>query len=138
MERLAAASLQHPDASLSLADLAEEIAISRPALEQVVHFLRLSGLLEAPRARSTEVRLARPASEISLLSVVRAIDAAGLWGRCILGLQECSDADPCPAHPAWKKARAMLEQHLESQSLADLTRAVGRRRRAGDRSELRF
>ena len=137
MERLAAASLRRRGASKSLAVLAEEIGMSRPALEQVVHFLRLSGLLEAPRDRSAEVRLARPASEISLLSVVRAIDAAGLWGRCILGLHECSDAAPCPAHPAWKKARAMLEQHLESQSLADLTLAVNRRRRAGDRSELK-
>jgi DNA-binding IscR family transcriptional regulator len=114
MERLAAASLRRPGSSRSLAVLAGEIGMSGPELEQVVHFLRLAGLLEAPRNRSTAVRLARPASEISLLAVVRAIDAAGLWGRCILGLAECSDADPCPAHPAWKKARAMLEQHLDS------------------------
>lgn len=138
MERLAAASRRRRGASKTLAVLAEEIGMSRPALDQVVHFLRLAGLLEAPRDPSMAVRLARPASEISLLAVVRAIDAAGLWGRCILGLQECSDAAPCPAHPAWKTARAMLEQHLDSQSLADLTRAVHRRRSAGDRGALKF
>ena len=138
MERMAAASLRRPGSSRSLSVLGGEIGMSGPALEQVVHFLRLAGLLEAPRGQSTAVRLARPASEISLLAVVRAIDAAGLWGRCILGLQECSDAAPCPAHPAWKKARAMLEQHLDSQSLVDLTRVVARRRRAGNRSGLRF
>jgi len=138
MERLAAASRRRRGASKTLAVLAEEIGMSRPALDQVVHFLRLAGLLEAPRDPSAAVRLARPAQEISLLAVVRAIDAAGLWGRCILGLQECSDAAPCPAHPAWKTARAMLEQHLDSQSLADLTRAVHRRRRAGDRSDVKF
>jgi Rrf2 family protein len=138
MERLAAASLRRPGSSRSLSVLAGETGMSVPALDQVVHFLRLAGLLEAPRAQSTAVRLARPASRISLLAVVRAIDAAGLWGRCILGLQECSDAAPCPAHPAWKKARAMLERHLDGQSLIDLTRVVARRRRVKDRSELRF
>lgn len=138
MERLAAASCRRPGSSRSLSVLAGETGMSVPALEQVVHFLRLAHLLEAPRDRSKAVRLARPASQISLLAVVRAIDGAGLWGRCILGLQECSDAAPCPAHPVWKKARAMLEQHLDSQSLVDLTRAVARRRRAGNRSEPQF
>jgi Rrf2 family iron-sulfur cluster assembly transcriptional regulator len=138
MERLAAASIRRPGSSRSLSVLAGETGMSGPALEQVVHFLRLARLLEASRDQSTAVRLTRPASQISLLAVVRAIDGAGLWGRCILGLQECSDAAPCPAHPVWKKARAMLEQHLDSQSLVDLTRAVARRRRAGNRSEPRF
>jgi DNA-binding IscR family transcriptional regulator len=37
---------------------------------------------------------------------------------------------PCPAHAAWKEARALLEQHLDSQSLADLNKAVTRRDRS--------
>jgi Rrf2 family protein len=138
MERLAAISIRRPGSSRSLSVLAGEIGMSGPALEQVVHFLRLARLLEAPRDQTAAVRLARPASEISLLAVVRAIDGAGLWGRCILGLEACSDTAPCPAHPVWKKARAMLEEHLDSQSLVDLTRVVARRRRAGNRSEPRF
>ena len=71
--------------------------------------------------------MTRPASRVSLLEVVRAIDGTGLWARCILGLEECSDAMPCPAHTAWKQARSLLEDHLGSQSLVDLTRAVERR-----------
>jgi Rrf2 family protein len=137
MERLAAASLRRQGSSRTLGDLASEIGVSGPALEQVVHFLRLAGLVEPARDPSA-VRLARPASRISLLAIVRAIDAAGLWGRCILGLQECSDDAPCPAHTVWQEARAMLERHLDSQSLVDLTRAVDSRRRAGDRSEPLF
>jgi Rrf2 family protein len=138
MERLAAASIRRPGSSRSLSVLAGETEMSGPALEQVVHFLALARLLEAPRDRPTAVRLARPASRISLLAVVRAIDGAGLWGRCILGLEECSDAAPCPAHPVWKKARAMLEEHLDNQSLVDLTRVVALRHRGGSRSKPRF
>ena len=129
MERLAAADLRRPRSVRTEAALVDETGLSLPELEQVVHFLRLAGLVEITRGRTAGVRLARPASRISLLQVVRAIDGAGLWGRCILGLEECSEAVPCPAHPVWKQARSMLEEHLDSQSLMDLTRTLTRRHR---------
>jgi Rrf2 family iron-sulfur cluster assembly transcriptional regulator len=128
MERLCSASVRH-SGSRKLDDLSAETGLSIPDLEQVLHFLRLAGLVEATRTTGG-VRLARPASRISLLQIVRAIDGAGLWRRCILGLEECSDQMPCPAHDVWKETRFHLERHLESQSLLDLARALTRRQRA--------
>jgi Rrf2 family iron-sulfur cluster assembly transcriptional regulator len=129
LERLAETAIQSPGALRKLDALGAEIGLSTPEVEQVAHFLRLAGLVEVPGLPSEGVRLARSASRISLLEVVRATDGSGLWGRCILGLAECSDEMPCPAHAAWKEAHALLEQHLDSQSLADLNRAVARRGR---------
>ncbi len=129
MERLAATAARRPGSIRKTAALAEETGLPAPDLEQVLGILQLSGLLEAPPG-SGGVRLSRPPSQISLLQVVRAIDGTGLWGRCILGLEECSDTMPCPAHVVWKQTRELLEQHLDRQSLVDLTLAVTRRRRA--------
>jgi len=129
MERLAAASVQRPGSVRNRDALSVEAGLPAPALDQVLHFLSLAGLLETPRGSSRGLRLSRPASEISLLEVVRAVDGAGLWGRCILGLEECSDEMPCPAHAVWKETRAVLERHLDGQSLVDLTQAMARRRR---------
>src|SRR5262249_26090128 len=75
------------------------------------------------------VALARPAEEISMLDVVHAIDGGGLWSHCLLGLAQCSDETPCPAHAVWKKARGMLEYHLRSNSIADLSRVILDKRR---------
>lgn len=127
MERLAAAEIARPGALSSLAALAAATATPQPALSQIVHRLRRAGLLAARRGPSGGVRLARPAAEISVLEVVRVVDGADLEGRCILGFPACGDATPCPAHPVWKRVRAMLEQRLESRSLADLTRSVARK-----------
>ena len=134
MERLAAAAARRPGSIRRTSALVVETGLPAPALDQVLHFLRLAGLLEAPRG-TEGVRLARPASRITLLQVVRAIDGTGLWGRCILGLEECSDAMPCPAHVVWKETRALLEAHLDRQTLVDLTRAVARRAEAREQSE---
>ncbi len=130
MERLAATGIRRSGAPRRLDALGAEIGLSTPEIEQVVHFLRLAGVVEAPGPASEGVRLARGPSSITLLEVVRATDGTGLWGRCILGLAECSDQLPCPAHDAWREARALLERHLDSQSLLDLTRVVSRRRRS--------
>jgi Rrf2 family protein len=138
MERLAAAALRRPGSVRKLDALAAETGTTVPALEQVAHLLRLAGLLEAPQGPSEGVRLSRAASQISVLEIVRAIDGAGLWGRCILGLAQCSDDAPCPAHSVWKKTREVLEQHLACQSLADLTQAVAQRRRLRRSSSVRW
>ena len=130
MERLAAADLGRPGSLRSLSALAAETGTPPAALAQIVHRLRRAGLLAARRGPSGGVRLARPAAEISVLEIVCVVDGAQLEGRCILGFPACGDATPCPAHPVWKRARALLEARLESRSLADLVRAVARKNAA--------
>ena len=128
MERLAAASLRRSSAGRTVQGVAEETGLALPTLTQLVSFLRSAGLV-SQRGRTGVLRLGRKASDISVLDVIRAIDGSGLWKRCLLGLAECSDAAPCPVHFAWKAARGELERHLASQSIADLARAIARRRR---------
>ena len=129
MERLAAASLRRPSSGRSLQGIAEETGLALPTLTQLVSFLRLAGLV-SQRGRSGNLRLTRDASGISVLDVIRAIDGTRLWRRCLLGLAECSDIAPCPVHVAWKVARTQLERHLGNESVANLARAVSRRRRS--------
>lgn len=128
IDRLAASSVRRPSAVRSLPVLAAETGLALPTLTQLVSFLRLAGIVRQ-RGRGGGLALTHPASEISLLDVIHAIDGHTLWRRCLLGLPECTDAAPCPVHPAWKAARAALEKHLEGQSVADLTRALTKRRR---------
>ena len=136
MERLAAAALKRPGSIRNLDALAAETRTSVPALEQVAHLLRLAGLLVAAQGSiRRHTPLATRLRDLHL-EVVRAIDGEGLWGSGILGLAKCSDNAPCPAHLVWKKTREVLSQHLEDQSLADLTRAVEERRRINRSSSM--
>lgn len=136
-ERLARAQKEEPDALIGQPRLSRELHISPAALAQILHRLRTAGILRARRGPSGGVALARSGAEITVLEIVRAIDGFGLQGRCILGLDECTDDAPCPAHPVWKRARALLERQLERRSLEDLVVSVRRkknRRRLARRS----
>lgn len=127
MERLAA--MGRPGSFRSPQVLAAETGMSVPTITQLVTFLRRGGLV-AERRPSGAISLTRPASQISMFDVIRATDGAGLLRRCLLGLAECSDATACPVHSFWKQAREVLEQHLETQTVADLSRAMAQKRRA--------
>ncbi|HKB70075.1 MAG TPA: Rrf2 family transcriptional regulator [Thermoanaerobaculia bacterium] len=127
-ERLAAAQHANPGRLMVQSELAIEVGISTTSLAQIVQPLRKAGIVRARRGPFGGVALARPAAEIRVLEVVRAIDGFGLAGRCLLGFSECTDETPCPAHPVWKRARALLERQLERRSLADLAVSVAGKR----------
>jgi Rrf2 family transcriptional regulator, iron-sulfur cluster assembly transcription factor len=128
MERIAAAEARSPGTWVPQADLAKELSLSSPSLGQIVHRLRKSRLLIARRGPSGGVGLARPASEITVAEVVRAMDGTGLAGRCVLGFDACTDEAPCAAHPVWSFVRPLLERELEGQSLEDLIRTVEKKK----------
>ncbi|NNU33130.1 Rrf2 family transcriptional regulator [Mucilaginibacter sp. S1162] len=43
-----------------------------------------------------------------LIDIVRAIDGNGLFSACVLGLEKCSETQPCPMHEQVKPIREML------------------------------
>ncbi|HEY6930713.1 MAG TPA: Rrf2 family transcriptional regulator [Thermoanaerobaculia bacterium] len=128
MERLAAAARRRRAIPTDISKLAAETGLSAPEVAQVLYFLQRSGLLKASSWHRS-IELARSPEKISMLEVVRAIDGSGVWTRCLLGLPECSDEAPCPAHSVWKQARKVLQQQLQNQTIADLSRVIVERKR---------
>jgi Rrf2 family transcriptional regulator, iron-sulfur cluster assembly transcription factor len=64
--------------------------------------------------------LARPASEISLLDVVAAVDGATSGNGCVLRGGECQLDDRCAVHDSWTRAQQALLDHLGSTTFAFL------------------
>lgn len=92
-----------PDHSARIADIAAAYGISETHLMKVVHQLGLAGDVHTARGRNGGIRLAKPASDINLGTVVRRTEAD-------LNLVPCFDAAPsCPVAPACKLQVALHE-----------------------------
>ena len=63
--------------------------------------------------------------------MLQALQELDSFKRCILGYYECSDEVPCPLHESWKPLRAVFLEALGSKTLADLARAVAKKRKLG-------
>ena len=89
--------------------------------------MKNAGLVEATRGAGGGYRLGRPPSTIRLLDIVSLFDASANQLECVLGVGQCNDEAPCPAHTRWKQVRSEFVGFLEGTTLAELTE-VGPRR----------
>jgi Rrf2 family transcriptional regulator, iron-sulfur cluster assembly transcription factor len=101
-------------------EIARELDISFHFLTKIFQQLTGAGLLESYRGPSGGVKLAKPASEIVLLDIVKAIDGDGLFSECVLGLEGCGTHAPCPLHATWAAQRGKLHDALEGATLESL------------------
>ena len=96
---------------VTIADIAERLAISLSYLEQLFARLRKQGLVEGTRGPGGGYRLARPASDISVADIIKAVDEKAL-------ADQKADHDYLP-YVLWSDLSRRLHQFLDSISLAD-------------------
>jgi Rrf2 family protein len=89
-------------------------------LENILQGLRQAGLIESRRGPEGGHLLARPAAQIALADVIRAIDGplAGVGGRRPEELEFTGSAEPL--RDVWIAVRASLRRVLEDVTLADV------------------
>jgi Rrf2 family protein len=92
-------------------------------LQSLVH----AGLLSSHRGSGGGFRLARPRNEISLLSIVEAIEGPLAVVACSSpDGGECDHAGLCPAHRVWRQVQAGIAEVLEKATLESLVGSRGR------------
>ena len=112
--------LAHRDTSAQMDQLAEAQEIPPSFLRGILAELRRAGLLASQSGPSGGYRLARPASQITIAQIIRAVEGPLAQVR---GLPPHEVAYPGPAAPmqdVWIAVRANLRAVLEHVTLADL------------------
>lgn len=57
---------------------------------------------------------------LSLAHIVNAIDGEETYTACVLGLKECSDKNPCPAHKEYKYIKSDLVKMLNTMTIKEM------------------
>lgn len=121
---------EHEDDGLSMVStIAEAYEIPKHFLAKLVQTLTRSHLVKSYRGRNGGIKLGRPASEITMLQVVNAIE--GLppeQEMCVIGLDVCSEDVVCPLHNQWQHIKDLVKHTLHSQTLAALAEGMRNKR----------
>ena len=104
--------------------IADDLGISFHFLTKILQQLTSKNLMVSFRGPKGGIALARPASEITLMELVVAIDGPGLFEQCVLGLPDCSDEKPCPLHQQWSELRAAISETFQTTLLDELAHAT--------------
>jgi Rrf2 family protein len=111
-----------PDSKYAMAkQIAEESGIPAHFLAKILQQLARKGFLRSSKGPTGGFCLRRPASEITLIDIVDAVDGLSDYQRCISGLAECNDAAPCGLHDSWIALKSRIIEYLEGTSIADVS-----------------
>jgi len=108
------------DGWLSVARISATMAIPERFLPRVMTELVRTGLVEGRLGRTGGYRLARPASSITLLDVIHAVEPDDGERTCVLRGGPCGRDGLCAVHGVFSDARVALLERLSTAHLDDL------------------
>jgi Rrf2 family protein len=98
------------------------------ALELPFHFMAKSlqklvhaGILISQRGAAGGVTLSRAASEITLFSIIEAVDGSRFFDACVLGIGDCEAEKPCALHAQWDVWRQEMLETYSAMRLSEIT-----------------
>lgn len=100
--------------------ISEAIASPEAFTAKILQQLVKSRLLVSVKGPHGGFELVKPSDQMMLISVVEAIDGDGMFVNCVLGLNECSGANPCPIHHKILAIRDHLTGMLSVTSIGEI------------------
>ncbi len=94
------------------------------SLQKLVH----ANILISHRGAAGGIKLARPASEITLLSIITAVDRSTFFDACVLGMGDCEAETPCALHAQWDIWRTEMYDMYQVTLLSEITDDYFRRK----------
>ena len=101
-------------------EIATELAAPAHFLAKILQSLAKQGLLHSYKGRGGGFSLARPATEITAVEVIQAIEGPRFGEGCFLGLAKCTDESPCAMHNDWKRLKGELLEVLAGNTVQQL------------------
>ncbi|GAA0857041.1 Fe-S cluster assembly transcriptional regulator IscR [Aliiglaciecola litoralis] len=104
---------------VSLADISERQEISLSYLEQLFSRLRRENLVQSVRGPGGGYKLGRPAEDIAVGEVIKAVDESVDATRC-QGNSDCQGGERCLTHSLWHDLSERISHFLDSITLGEL------------------
>ncbi len=118
------AQSSHKGRRVSIVEIAENIKSPQAFLGKILQQLSKGGIIQSAKGPNggffmDSVDLKRPLSD-----VVEAIDGKEIFEGCGLGLDFCSEKQPCPLHHEFKKIRNELTRMLKETSIGQFNQEL--------------
>nr|WP_294871937.1 Rrf2 family transcriptional regulator [uncultured Pedobacter sp.] len=104
---------------VGIKEIASGIESPEHFLAKILQDLSRKGIVQSVKGPNGGFYMDTSALKRPLSDVVEAIDGNSLFTGCGLGLEYCSESNPCPLHHEFKAIRNKIQQMLQDTSIAD-------------------
>ena len=101
-------------------EIAKEIGAPEHFIAKILQDLCRNGLLQSSKGPTGGFYLDKASQQCSLLEIVKVVDGDKLFNGCGLGLDSCSEKEPCPLHHQFKIVRQGIYDMLKNASVDEL------------------
>lgn len=104
-----------------LKEIAHRQGISKKYMENILKVLVENKLLEGVKGKGGGYRLTMPPEQYSLGTILRLTEGSLAPIACVSPEHtECTRMECCPTHPVWQELNNLINNYLDSVTLADL------------------
>jgi len=105
---------------VGIKEMAKELDLPAHYLGKILQQLTKHNIIQSIKGPNGGFYLNNKSQEVKLIKVVEVMDGLDVFLKCGLGLNDCSEAHPCPLHDDFKTYRDGMFELFNAKSIADL------------------
>jgi Rrf2 family transcriptional regulator, iron-sulfur cluster assembly transcription factor len=103
-------------------ELAKTTEIPSHYLSKIMRKMVEAEFVESRKGHGGGFVMRKPLKDIRIIDVLEAAGFNMEEQPCVFGWDECSDYDPCPLHPVWKRLKDSFKDWAYNTTLEDVQR----------------
>ena len=104
---------------VGIKEIAVGIDSPEPFLAKILQDLSRRGVIQSAKGPNGGFYVDDVILNMSLASIVEAVDGSGIFTGCGLGLDYCSEENPCPIHHDFKAIRDQIQDLLKTTKIGE-------------------
>ncbi len=105
-------------------EIADGLQVPKHFLAKILQRMTRHNLASSMKGRNGGFYLSDENRQLSLISIIEAFDGPDPFNTCIMGLRDCSGANPCTLHSQAILHREALLQILNDKTIEELTQDI--------------
>jgi Rrf2 family transcriptional regulator, iron-sulfur cluster assembly transcription factor len=107
-------SLLEDGVQITAKEIAQKRLLPKAFMRRIIGRLGAAGLLQTARGANGGIALSRPASKISLLDIIQAMEGSPALNPCVENPLACPLTEDCPVRASWTKVSKQISDSLGS------------------------
>ncbi len=109
---------------IGIKTIAENLKIPAPYTGKILNELVRKGIIYSKKGPTGGFYQTKEGMQLSVLTIIEAIDGLAFFNNCALGLEQCSDDRPCPIHQEFKITKDRLKNIIKSKTIEQLAKEI--------------
>jgi len=109
------------DHKIMVKDMSKSINVPQAYVAKILQTLVKHDIVSSTRGPKGGFYLTEANKSQSILRIIEVIDGENKMTNCLLGIDKCNEAKPCPLHHIASSAKTELIHSFKNNSVGDLT-----------------